>query len=1113
MAEYTLNQLFEKNPLPMWIYDLETLGFMVVNAAAVDHYGYSRDEFLGMTLVDIRPPEDVDALLENIAQVDDQLDRAGTWRHLKQDGSLIYVEITSYPIDYADRRCELVIAYDVSRQVENELRLAQLLELERIVASISRSLYQGDDLDAVIGRVLGEIGQFTSACRAYLFQFLPAHQLMNNTHEWCAKGVEPAIEQLQNLPMSHFDWSVSKLKQGEILQIENVAELPAEATNERLALDSQNIQSLIMVPLRIGDEVMGFIGFDNVVSDEPWQESATRLLEITAELFGAALKRKQDERSLILSKHQLDSIIQSAQHFVFYRISVNLNEPHRGEVDFVSHSIADIVGIEPTAPFSTWFERIHPDDAEMMQQANQQAAEQATSLDCVVRMLHPQHNEWRWIRVVSNPVHDHNGQLIYFNGLLLDVSDNYRAQQSIQDERDFANAVTETVGALIVVLDCNGKIVRFNRACEVSTGFSSEEVIGRNVWDLLIVPEQVEAVKGVFRSIQATPQQSQYENFWLCKDGSRILIEWSNTAIIDEAGQMVFAIATGIDITQKRAAEATIHKLSSAVEQSANGIVILDHDGLVEYVNPAFANMRQKAADQLIGRPLGLLGLRQAHDPGSDAAWSTLERGETWRGEYEQPGSQGQSCWVSLTVFPISTSSSEISHYTVLAEDITRLRRARENLRHMATYDVLTELPNRRLFMEFATEALKAVQEQRRRVVLLYLDLDNFKRINDSLGHEAGDALLKEIAQRLKSITRHEDLVARLGGDEFIIMVEIADQSFDPATLARKALDVIKQPITVGQTEVVVTACVGLSQAPGDATEVGTLLKNADLAMYQIKGRERDAYRFFEHQMNIQVAQRMTLESELRLAFKSQQLEPYFQPIVHLQDRRLVGFEALARWRHPQRGFISPEEFIPVAEDSGLILMIGASLMQQSIDAVLQMRQTIDPELFIAVNLSARQTQDQRLPETVGSMLQAGELPAEALHLELTESLLMEDLADARTLLEALRQGLGANVSIDDFGTGYSSLSYLKALPIDTLKIDRSFVRDIPQDANDMAITEAVIAMAHALDLKVVAEGIETREQYEFLLSLGCDYGQGYYMAKPAPVDHWLANAGVLEFD
>jgi diguanylate cyclase (GGDEF)-like protein/PAS domain S-box-containing protein len=1103
-ATPALGVLFDSNPLPMWIYDIATLGFLAVNDAAIEQYGYSREEFLAMTIADIRPPEDVPALLANVRRVSDYIDHAGVWRHRRKDDSQIHVEITSHPLTCAGRAAELVIAYDVSARVAAESELCRLLELESLISDISRQLSDDDSLDAAIGWALAEMGKFSAAGRAYLFRFDDVGLTMSNTHEWCAAGVAAQRDSLQQMPLAAFDWSMGQLRDGHTLPIPDVSALPPTAACERETLERQGVRSLIMVPVHGSSGVCGFVGFDNVVAAEPWSPAALRLLEVGAELIGSAVQRRHDQRELQSALRQLDSIVQSAHHFAFYRLAIDHAAEHRARVEFASDSLRRVAGIDPAADFESWFASVHPDDLPALKAANAEAAEQGSPLDITIRMFNPVLDAWRWIRAVSNPVCDQAGNLTHYNGFLLDVSEMQDTAQALQAERDFADAVMDTVGALVIVLDRDGRIVRFNRACERVTGYRFEEVKGRSVWDFLVVPQDRDVVERVFVRLVDGGGDSQFENHWLTKDGREVLIAWSNTSIRDADGRLLYGIGTGIDITERKRAELALRKLSSAVDQTASGIIIVDQDGNVEYVNPAYAQISGFSEEELLGRPAGFLGTPQRHTFEQQRIWQHLESGENWRGEVAQVNRSGERCWALVTVSPVRSPDSQATHYAALIEDVTELKRAHESLERLASFDTLTGLPNRRLFRDRLEQAVKHTARESNPVAVLYLDLDNFKRVNDSLGHDVGDALLREVAERLLNCVRETDTVARLGGDEFVILLDTASTQRGVETVAHKILRELSAPIVAGGHEVVVTTSIGITLAPSDSTDAGTLLRNADLAMYRAKERGKDRIAYFEQSMDEEVSHRLNLEAELRRALDAGQIEPYFQPIVRLSDLQIVGFEALARWRHPDKGFIPPGDFVPVAEECGLIIPLGEQLLERAAREMQRLRAAHQTELYVSVNLSTYQARTVKLAEVIGRILERTGLPADALRLEITESLLMADFNAARKLLNRLKEELNTRVAIDDFGTGYSSLSYLKQLPVDTLKIDRSFVRDIPGDQNDVEITAAIIAMGQALQKDIVAEGVESADQVAFLRDRGCRYAQGFLLGLPCPPADYL---------
>jgi diguanylate cyclase (GGDEF)-like protein len=434
-----------------------------------------------------------------------------------------------------------------------------------------------------------------------------------------------------------------------------------------------------------------------------------------------------------------------------------------------------------------------------------------------------------------------------------------------------------------------------------------------------------------------------------------------------------------------------------------------------------------------------------------------------------------------------------------LREAVTRRenREAQKRLHFLANYDALTGLPNRVLFIDRLSHSLRVAQRSSGLVGVLYLDLDNFKDVNDSLGHNAGDALLKTVADRLTQAVRTSDTVARLSGDEFALILTNLDHREDAAVAARKIIDQLSHPLDVVEQTLQIRASVGISVFPADGTDSEELLRNADMSMYLAKQTGGSQYEFYRSEIGEKKAERLELLKALRRALEQREFVLHYQPQVELATGHIVGVEALLRWRCPERGLVSPEQFIPLAEESGLVVPLGEWVLRKACAQARIWRDTGYPPLRVAVNFSACQFRQKNLVDLVKAVLDENELPPEYLEVEITESTLMQDTATSLRTLQELR-ACGISISLDDFGTGYSSLSYLKRFPVDALKIDRSFVCDIPQDADDVAINSAIIAMAAKLNIRVIAEGVETLEQLDFLRSEGCALVQGYYLQRPA---------------
>lgn len=548
---------------------------------------------------------------------------------------------------------------------------------------------------------------------------------------------------------------------------------------------------------------------------------------------------------------------------------------------------------------------------------------------------------------------------------------------------------------------------------------------------------------------------------------------------------------------ERKQSEAFMRKLSQAVEQSSNAIIITDLNGIIEYANRTFSTNTGHALQEIIGKKPNLHKSGKTSRATYADMWAHLGRGESWQGEFINRRHNGEERIDLVRVSPVREVDGRITHYLAIEEDITNQKNAQARIESLAHFDVLTGLPNRALLDERAQRALRLAEEDHATLAVMFLDLDHFKNINDTLGHNLGDTLLIELARRLRAVLRRDDTLSRLGGDEFVLLLPGANRE-SAKKIAQELMRAINEPYRIGSHELNVMASIGIAVYPADGMDFETLCKNADVAMYRVKQEGRNGYRSFTQEMQAYSTRYLQVLNALRQAISHEQLHVHYQPQISLVNGEVIGVEALLRWRHPELGNISPAEFIPIAEESGLILQIGEWVLRAAVAQAKKWHLLGMEKLIMAVNLSAVQFRHAGLPNLVMNILKEEDFPPQYLELELTEGVAMHDPQGAIATMNNLHER-GVRMSIDDFGTGYSSLSYLKQFKVYKLKIDQSFVRDISNGGEDKAIVSAIICMAKSLGLQTIAEGVETVEQLDFLREEGCHEVQGYHYSKPLP--------------
>jgi diguanylate cyclase (GGDEF)-like protein/PAS domain S-box-containing protein len=643
----------------------------------------------------------------------------------------------------------------------------------------------------------------------------------------------------------------------------------------------------------------------------------------------------------------------------------------------------------------------------------------------------------------------------------------------------------------------DGKYIRVNATLARMYGFDGPDTLIAGLTDiagqLYVDPDRREtfarimAADGVVRNFEAQIFRS---------DGSVIWILENARCVRGPDGAILYYEGTVQDITERKRQEEEIRLMATVFNSVADGIIIVSADRIVRAVNPAYLAMTGQDELRLVGRPLDIFPAGAHEDSFIDAIWRTAERSGRWQGEVTSARAAGEEFTASLTVSAVRAPDGRLQHHVLALADISQRKYQEHQIRYQASFDRLTDLPNRWLVVERLEEAILRAQRSQTRVAVLFIDLNRFKQVNDTLGHQAGDELLKLVARRLRNCTRVTDTVGRLGGDEFLVVAPGASGREAGDRLAEKILYSMNELFRIRDQDVFCGAAIGVALYPDDGETSEQLLRNADVAMYNAKRSPERGFLHYEPSMRELSGSHLSLESDLRRAISSQEFELYYQPKVDFSERRVTGTEALIRWRHPVRGLVSPAEFIPLAENNGLIWEIGAWALQTAAQSLAGwIARGLDVGV-VSVNLSPRQFQDARLVPLVASVIESSGVPPERLELELTESAMIEDIEKAVSVVNQLK-ALGVKLAIDDFGTGYSSLGYLKRFAVDTLKIDRSFVNDIVSSDADPAIVGTIVNLADALGFTTIAEGVETLEQAEVLRQQRCTQIQGFLISPP----------------
>ena len=813
-----------------------------------------------------------------------------------------------------------------------------------------------------------------------------------------------------------------------------------------------------------------------------WIDGA--LMDITSRCLTEKALEDSEERFRCLSENAPDII------YTLY---------NDGSFSYVNPAWKRILGHEPEEVAGRFFSDFSPPGQDRrFKKIFERIGREAETVHVNCTLRHKDGHD-RILDLSGAPNLDSQGRLLGVVGMLKDITVREEAlhllrksQANLARAQKMAGLATWELDLKTSTFQCSEGVFRIYGVEDPDRPFTTDDFLKS------VHPKDRKKVKNILRNIAGFKEGISLEHRIIKPDGSQGVVSQVAELILDKNNEPLALAGAVQDITELKKSEQRIRLLARVVENTIEGIMVTDEKASIVLVNQAFTAITGYEPNEVVGAKPSILSSGRHPADYFQRMWDSLLSEGYWQGEIwnKRKDSHLYPAW--LTVTAIKDHKDRVSHYVGVFHDITEVKRNERKIAYQAYHDALTGLPNRLLFYDRLQMAIAHANRKGLFLAVMFLDLDNFKDINDSLGHHVGDLLLKKVAERINRWVRGEDTVARLGGDEFIMLLLGNEKGVQAKKVAQRVLHSLAESFEIEENKLFINGSIGITIYPTDGKDPQTLLSNADLAMYQAKDQGRNTYRLFTREMNQKVMQRVSMEASLRQALEKGEFRVYYQPQVDLNTGSMVGAEALLRWEHPGKGLLGPDEFIPLAESSGLIVPIGEWVLAQACSQARSWHDQGFRGLLVSVNLSPRQFQQPNLVSQIRSILTQTGLDPSCLELEVTESVVMQNVEDAILTMSRLCK-LGVRLSLDDFGRGYSSLYYLKRFPMHTLKIDRSFVRDITLDQAGAAIVNTIIDMSGNLSLKVVAEGVETKEQLQFLKINRCDQMQGFLFCRPIP--------------